>query len=170
MDAYSLHLQFNYFPVIGTFAGILMLALGLWRESDKLRKTGLWILIAVAVLILPVYVSGEITGAGYPIVAVKDLIGQHRLAALPGFILIETAGLAAIAALFLNNRRPAPARRLVWLVLAMTILGSAFLVRAALVGRQIKFGAPQVGIESNRDFFETATTKTTELGEKLWLV
>jgi hypothetical protein len=166
MDAYSLHLQLNYIPVVGTFAGALMLALGLWRQSEGLKKAGLWLCIAIALLILPVYVSGEITGASYPIVAVKDLIGQHRFAALPGFMLIETAGILAIAALFLNARRPEPARRLVWLVLAMTLLGSVFLVRAVLVGRQIKFGAPNAGIETNKIF---SATKTTEMGEKLWL-
>ncbi len=168
MDAYNLHLLLNYYPLIGAFAGGLFLILGLWRKSDKLKRIGLWIIVAVAVLVFPVYVSGEITGKAYPIAGRMDVLKSHRLSALGSFGSVVVAGLAAAAALFLIGRKPDKARWFVLIALVVAVVGGVFLARTALIGRQIKWTTGHV--RDSKNSFRTVNKNQSEMGEKLWLV
>ena len=59
MNGAHLHLVLNHFPVIGLIFCLAMLMAGILRKSEELTRTGMVILIAVAVIAIPVYLTGE---------------------------------------------------------------------------------------------------------------
>ncbi len=168
MDAYGLHLMLNYVPLAVTAIGVAMLAIGLWKASETTKKIGLLVLITAAVVILPVYVTGEITGAAYPVAAAKELVGRHRSSALPAFLLTAVSGIAAVFAVIFATRRPDWRKWLLIVALLAGVLALLFLARTVLAGRQIKFG----GVQTRLDRVERSTEVTnqkSERGNKLWL-
>ncbi len=59
MDGAHLHLVLNHFPIIGTLVGLGVLAYGLFINNLPVKKTGLGVLIFMAILALPAYFTGE---------------------------------------------------------------------------------------------------------------
>ena len=59
MEGAHLHLLLNHFPIIGTLIGIGVLAYGLFINNLSVKKVGLGIFVAMAILALPAYFSGE---------------------------------------------------------------------------------------------------------------
>jgi len=89
-----LHLVMNHVPTIGSVAALGVLLLGYVRRNEHLKHVGLEVLFIVALLTLPVYVSGV---AGYfeiknrPDVSV-DAVKIHQDVALFGFGWMMMAG------------------------------------------------------------------------------
>jgi uncharacterized membrane protein len=152
MDAYKLHLLLNHYPMFGIIVGILLLLLGLWRKSDKVKRISLWIFLVSAVLTFPVYVSGEITGSGMTEGIFGDLIKQHKNSALIAFGLIEATGIAALIGLILLYRRPQQAKWMVLMVLVLSLASSVIITRTTLMGRNIKWGLPDSGTKPQTGF------------------
>jgi uncharacterized membrane protein len=142
MDALQVHTLLNHYPMIGSIIGMILLIIGLWRKNEKAKRVSLWIFCLVALLILPIYATGEIAGAnnGMTIGTAADLIKQHRATALIAFALIEATGIAAFFGLILLSRSPSRARWTVILVLVLSIASTLIVTRTTLMGRQIKFG------------------------------
>lgn len=138
MDADRLHLLLNYYPMIGSIIGTLLLIIGLWRKSDKAKRISLWIFLAVAMLAFPVYVSGEINGKEMLSGMFGDAIKQHQAAGQTAFMLIEVAGIGALIGLILSYRKPEYARWFVILVLLLSTVSVFFVTKATLAGRSIK--------------------------------
>ena len=53
-----LHLIMNHVPTVGSVAALGLLLLGYARRNEQLKHVGLEVLFVIAVLTLPVYVSG----------------------------------------------------------------------------------------------------------------
>src|SRR5262245_13406751 len=106
-----LHLVINHVPTIGSVAALGILLLGYARRNEHLKHVGLEVLFIVALLTLPVYVSGA---AGYfeiretPGVSI-DSMRLHQDVALFGFIWMMITGFVAWAALWTWRRRGRPA-------------------------------------------------------------
>jgi hypothetical protein len=135
-----LHLILNHVPTVGSAAALGLLILGYARRNDHLKHVGLELLFVIAVLTLPVYVSG--VAAHRELKAVKevsdDAIRVHQDAALIGFTVMEFAGFAAWIALWQWRRRGAAARGLVPLATALLIASLAVMGAAANVGGEIR--------------------------------
>ena len=58
MNLAHLHLVINHVPTIGSVAALGVLLLGYVRRNDHLKHVGLEVLFIVALLTLPVYVTG----------------------------------------------------------------------------------------------------------------
>ena len=132
MNLAHLHLVMNHVPTIGSVAALGILLLGYVRRNDHLKHVGLEVLFIVALLTLPVYVSGA---AGYfeirnrPEISV-DAVKTHQDVALFGFGWMMIAGFVAWAALWTWRRHGRPGRGLVpaatlLLVVAFIVMGSA---------------------------------------------
>jgi uncharacterized membrane protein len=139
MDATQVHTSLNYFPIIGVFVGMILLAYGFWRKSNTASRISLMLLCLTAVIAFGVFGSGEVAGKGAELMAgpVWENIAAHKASALPAFAAIELTGILALIGLILIFRRSTVAR---WNVVAVLILSLAALgltARTTLLGRHI---------------------------------
>jgi hypothetical protein len=144
MTLSHLHLVMNHVPTVGAVAALGLLLLGFARRNDHLKHAGLEVLFVIALLTLPVYVSG--VAALYelrerPDISV-DAMRIHQDAALAGFVVAELAGFIAWIALWQWRRRgpstPLGASRAPHgMVIAATLL---LFVALAMMGRAANLG------------------------------
>ena len=102
MNLAHLHLVMNHIPTVGTVAALGLLLVAFVRRNEHLEHAGLEALFLIAVLTLPVYVSG--VAAHQEMRARTDISADavriHQDAALIGFVVMEFAGFAAWVALW----------------------------------------------------------------------
>jgi hypothetical protein len=139
---------------VGAVAALGLLLLGFVRRNDHLKHVGLEVLFVIALLTLPVYVSGvaahrelqarsEISDDA---VFSDDAVRVHHDAALIGFTVTELAGFVGWVALWRSRRRgpaiaPGESRQSTVLVAAATVLlvvALAVMGRAANIGGEIR--------------------------------
>jgi hypothetical protein len=140
MSLSHLHLIMNHVPTVGAAAALGLLLLGFARRNDHLKHAGLELLFVIAVLTLPVYVSG--VAALYelrqrPDISI-DAMRVHQDAALAGFAVTELAGFIAWIALWQWRRRGRPARGLMVSSTVLLLLALAIMGRAANLGGEIR--------------------------------
>jgi len=140
MNLSHLHLVMNHVPTIGAAAALGLLILGYARRNDHLKHAGLEVLFVIALLTLPVYVSG--VAALYelrerPDISV-DAMRIHQDAALAGFVVAELAGFIAWIALWQWRRRGRAAQGLVAAATVLLIVTLAIMGRAANLGGEIR--------------------------------
>jgi uncharacterized membrane protein len=59
MDLTHIHLLLNHFPIIGLIIGAGLFLLSLVTKSDDLKRTSLVILVGIALIAIPTYMSGN---------------------------------------------------------------------------------------------------------------
>ena len=59
MDQTHVHLVLTHFPIVGTIIGIGIMAYGVLAKNDAIKKTALIIFILMALLTIPVFLTGE---------------------------------------------------------------------------------------------------------------
>jgi uncharacterized membrane protein len=59
VSATHLHLVMNHLPILGIPFGIALLAAGVLRHSEELKKAALTTFALAAILLVPVYLTGE---------------------------------------------------------------------------------------------------------------
>lgn len=59
MNFAYLHLIMNHIPLIGIPVALLFLAHGLWKNNTATRRFALLVLVGLAAMVLPVYLTGE---------------------------------------------------------------------------------------------------------------
>ena len=101
MNAAHFHLMLNHIPVLGTIFGMALLALALWRKSEELKRVALGTFVIVALLAVPVYLTGEpAEEVIMPLPDVSDsIVEQHETAGTIAFSGIVALGVGAIAGL-----------------------------------------------------------------------
>jgi hypothetical protein len=135
-----LHLLMNHVPTIGGVTGLGLLLLALARRNDHLLRASLEIIFIVALLTLPVYLTGVaaegvLEGVEGVSVATMD---AHEDAALFGFVWMQITGLAAWLALWQSRRVPTLPRASVGAVLLLSVVTLAVMARAATLGGEIR--------------------------------
>jgi hypothetical protein len=140
-----LHLLLNHVPTVGTVVALGLLLLAFVRRNDHLKHAGLEVLFAIAVVTVPVYMTGvaahrELRG----VVGLSDsTIRAHQDAALWGLAAMELAGFVAWLALWQIRRRGQAARGMLPAVTVLLILSLAIMARAANLGGEIQH--PEIG-------------------------
>jgi uncharacterized membrane protein len=135
-----LHLLLNHVPTVGAVVALGLLLLALVRRDERLKHAGLEVLFAIAVLTLPVYLSGVAANQklrNQPGVS-DDAMRVHHDAALAGFTVTEFAGFVAWVALWQSRRRGRAARGLVPAVMLLSMVALALMARAATLGGEIR--------------------------------
>jgi putative effector of murein hydrolase LrgA (UPF0299 family) len=135
-----LHLVMNHVPTVGSVVALGLLLLAFARRNEHLKHAGLEALFLIAVLTLPVYVSG--VAAYYelrerPEVSI-DAVRVHQDAALVGFTVMEVAGFVAWVALWQWRRRGRAGRGLVSGATVLLVVALAVMGRAANLGGEIR--------------------------------
>jgi uncharacterized membrane protein len=97
-----LHLILNHLPVVGSFFAFLLLAWGYLRRSDDIKRAALGSAVAVALVTIPTYLTGEPAWEG-----IMDVPGDndafvlaHQRMAQFAFAACALAGLVALIALW----------------------------------------------------------------------
>jgi len=134
-----LHLLLNHVPTVGSIVALGLLLLALIRRDEGLTHAGLEVLFAIAVLTLPLYMTG--VGAHQKLRDRPDFSDYatrvHQDAALDAFTVTEFAGFIGWAALWQSRRRGRAARGLVGTATVLTIVSLALMARAANLGGAI---------------------------------
>jgi hypothetical protein len=135
-----LHLLLNHVPTVGSVVALGLLLLALVRRDEPLERAGLEVLFVIAVLTLPVYMSGVAahqTLRDRPELS-DDAMRVHQDAALAGFAVTEFAGFVAWIALWQSRRRGRAAPGLVPAVTLLSIVALVLMARAANLGGEIR--------------------------------
>lgn len=153
MDAVHLHLLLNHVPVLGTIFGFVLLAIGLIRRSDELQRAGLVTFIGVALVTIPVYISGTVAYESIEELledvdpAAEGFIDQHETAGLIGFVSTLVLGIVALVTLW-AWKRPELARWLVIASLVLAIVVGGVVGWTANIGGQIRHTEIRAGFQT----------------------
>lgn len=135
-----LHLLLNHVPTVGAIVALGLLIVAFIRRDEALKLVGLEVLFAIAVLTLPVYMSG--VGAFQKIRNQPDVsdtaIRLHQDVALYGFTWMEFAGFIGWVALWQARRHGRSARGLVPVTTGLLIVALVVMARAATIGGDIR--------------------------------
>ena len=145
-----IHLLLNHGPTIGFGIAMGLFIGALVSRSDDLKKAALTVLVVVALLTLPTYVTGNAAQESIqnlPGVS-KTLIETHEGAALAAFIFMEITGAVAWLALWQFHRRSRITTRTLGTVLVLAVVTMGLVARAANVGGEIRHTEIQLAAES----------------------
>lgn len=145
-----IHLLLNHVPTIGFGIAMGLLIGALVSRSDDLKKAALTVLVAVALLTLPTYLTGnaaEESIRNLPGVS-RTLIATHEGAALVAFIFMEITGAVAWLALWQFHRRSRMTTRTLGTVLVLAVITMGLVTRAANVGGEIRHTEIQLAVET----------------------
>jgi hypothetical protein len=135
-----LHLLLNHVPTVGAVVALGLLIVAFVRRDEPLKLAGLEVLFAIAVLTLPVYISGVAAHQklkNQPGIS-DDAMRVHQDAALDGFMVTEFAGFVAWIALWQSRRRGRATPGLVPAATVLAILALVIMGRAATLGGDIR--------------------------------
>lgn len=140
MTLTHLHLVMNHVPTVGSVAALGLLLLAFARRNESLKHVGLEVVYVIALLTLPVYVSG--VAAYYevresPGMSV-DALRIHQDAALIAFTVMELAGFIAWVALWQWRRRGRAAQGLIVGTTVLLVVALAVMGRAATLGGELR--------------------------------
>lgn len=139
LNAAHLHLVLNHVPTLGTAVALALLLLALIRRHEVLVHVGLEVLFVIALVTMPVYVTGAAayanlrSGAEFSDIAAR----MHQDTALTGFVVTEFAGFVAWVALWQSRRTGQAGRGLVAAATLLSVLALAIMGRAATLGGEI---------------------------------
>ncbi len=139
MNWAHIHLMINHFPVIGMIFAVLLLVYALMKKSEELTKAALGAFVLIALMTIPVYLTGE---AAEDIVkklsdVTETLIGRHEEAASVALTLMMVAGISSLAGLFLCRSRPLP-KWFTFVILVLAFVTSSVMGLTANLGGQVR--------------------------------
>ena len=155
MDLAHIHLLLNHFPVIGSIIGGGLFLLSLITKSNDLKRASLVVLLGVALISIPTYLSGN--GAQDAIKSMpgvsKSLIEAHEGAALVAVGFMEVTGAFAWLGLWQFRRLARVPSWNLGVILILTLVTLGLMARASNIGGEIRHAEIRAGQE-------TATTET----------
>jgi hypothetical protein len=166
LDATHLHLVLTHAPIVGIPIGLLLVILARWRDSRDLQLAAGLLLLATALLTVPLYTTGEPAEeriesiAGAP----ESLVDRHEDAAATALVLTELAGLFGVGLLTALLLRRGIARRLLDAAALACVAAAVSVTWTATLGGQIRHSeirsGATAGAAASGD--ETATTGSEE--------
>ena len=120
-----LHLMLNHTPLLGALAAALLLVWGLIRRSPEVVRVGLIATVLVALLTIPVYLTGEPAEHRLRDLVPdidRDIADDHEERAETAFIAILVTGALAVIALWRGRATGDPGRGWTGLVCAALVI------------------------------------------------
>jgi hypothetical protein len=140
MDLTHIHLLLNHFPTIGYIIGGGLFLLSLITKSDDLKRASLVILLGIALIAIPTYMSGN--GAADAIKSLpgvsKSLIEIHEGAALVSMGFMLLTGAFAWLGLWQFRRLTHIPNWNLAVILVLTLVSLGLMVRASNLGGEIR--------------------------------
>jgi hypothetical protein len=140
MDLAHIHLLLNHFPTIGVIIGGGLFLLSLITHSDDLKRASLVVLLGIALLAIPTYMSGN--GAQPAVKSLpgvsKSLVEAHEGAALVGMVFMLATGAFAWLGLWQFRRLARVPKWNLALILVLTVVSLGLMTRASNMGGEIR--------------------------------
>jgi hypothetical protein len=138
MNLAHLHIVLNHVPTLGTALGLVLFAWSLLKKNTQLNKQSLQILVLMAMLALPTYLSGNaaqwlIQNQEVPVA----LIEEHENSAILTLFLMTITGTFAWFGLWQYRRFSRPGSLNTAIVLLLSVLTAAAIMRTANLGGKI---------------------------------
>jgi uncharacterized membrane protein len=149
MDLTHLHLLLNHVPTVGTMIGVGLLLLGWAARRDHVKEVSLVLLLGVALVTVPTYVTGnaaaekicKMSGPNTPCqdpTVVRAFIEAHEGAAFPAVLMMELVGAFAWLGLWQYRRsRHVPGWNTA-VILILSVVTFAAIARTADLGGDIR--------------------------------
>ena len=171
MDFPHLHLLLNHFPTVGMIIGGGLFLLSLIGKSDDLKRASLIILLAIALIAIPTYMSGN--GAQDAIKALpgvsKSLMETHEGAALEAMLFMEVTGALAWLGLWQLRRLSHIPRWNLACILVLTLVTFGLMARAANIGGEIRHAEIRAGQETVTPEGDLARRVGMVVTDKQWM-
>ena len=140
MDLTHIHLLLNHFPTIGYIIGGGLFVLSLVAKSDHLKLASLVILLGIALIAIPTYMSGN--GAADAIKTLpgisKSMIETHEGAALVAIAFMLLTGAFAWLGLWQFRRLARIPKWNLAVILVLTLVSFGLMARASNLGGEIR--------------------------------
>ena len=170
MNFAHLHLMLNHFPIIGTVVGFALVLVSRRTKRDELNQAGLAALFIMALLTLPIFVTGAFAEGAVNNPEASTLLEKHKDAALLAFVFMEITGILAWLGLWQSRRFSRPARWNVSSVLFLSVVTLVLMMRTGTIGTGIRH--PEVRSHEETTASEGADSWTHSVAsvmhEKLW--
>jgi hypothetical protein len=106
MDFAHAHLFSNHFPVIGSIITFAFFVYSVFRKRDDLIRLALWFFVIIALLVIPVYLTG---GPAEELIEnlpgmTEEITERHESAALISLIIIDVIGVASLIAIVVYGK------------------------------------------------------------------
>lgn len=140
MTLAHVHLLLNHFPIIGAVIALAMLVIALLAKSDHLKQASLLVLLGIAMLAFPTYLSGSAAAdqiRSLPGVS-RHLIEAHQDSALLAFIFMEMAGGFAWLGLWQYRRLARVPRWNLTLILLLSVITVLLMSTVGNTGGEIR--------------------------------
>lgn len=162
MDPLYLHLVLNHFPVIGTLVGIGLLLLGFISRSDAVKRASLAVVVAMAVMTVPVYLTGEPASERVENAAgvSQALIEEHEDAAKFAIAAMGIAGFVSLIALAIAFRSSKYANFGFAAAFAVSLVAFGLVARTASLGGQIRHTEIRAGTTPANNQTESQQNET----------
>jgi len=140
MDNTHLHLMLTHVPIVGMIIGTIMLIFGLIRKSEQLKEFSLALLVIMALVTIPVFLTGEPAEetveniAGIPEVVIEE---HEESAEIAIWIMMAAGALSLISLVTMKMNIPASSM-IVKISLAVCLLATGSMARTGYLGGQIR--------------------------------
>lgn len=139
MNAAHLHLAINHLPVVGSLFALILVVMAMLRKNAALTKLSLEAIVFVALLTLPVYLTGEpaeeqvehLSGTA------TSIIEAHESSANLATTAAAVLGVFALGNLIGFRKREIP-RWVLVICLALSLLSTGLMAYTANLGGQIR--------------------------------
>ena len=140
MDATHLHLILTHFPIVGTLIGIGILTYGQFAKNDDLKKVALVTFVFMAILTIPVFLSGEEAEETVEhIVGVSEqLIENHEELAEKAIWLMGLLGVLSIINFFVILKKLSFAKTLSLITLLVSLGTFGLFAKVGSSGGEIR--------------------------------
>ncbi len=153
MNATHLHLILTHFPIVGTIIGIGILIYGLFLKKLEIQKVALATFILMALLTIPVFLTGEEAGETVENIAAisEQLIENHEELAEKAIWLMGLLGLLSIISLFAIFKKLSFAKTITLVTLIVSLVTFGVFAQVGNLGGQIRHSEIRTGSTINQD-------------------
>jgi uncharacterized membrane protein len=147
MNATHLHLILTHFPIVGTLIGVGILAYGLYSNNIHTQKVALVTFIAMAILTIPVFLSGEEAEETVEHIAgiSERLIENHEELAEIAIWVMAVLGMLSLINLLVIIKELPFAKQVGLVIFIVSLITFGFFAKVGSTGGEIRHSEIRVG-------------------------
>ena len=147
MNGAQIHLWLNHTPIFGVLIGLLILLFAVYKKSEELKRAGLGLFLATALIAIPTYLTGEPAEEVVETLpgVEASFIEAHEEWALAALIAVEVLGLAALAGLLFSRKPGRYSTMAIRGCVILAILAFGIVAWTAHLGGQIRHPETRAG-------------------------
>ena len=140
MDATHFHLLLTHFPIVGTIIGIGILAYGQYSKNDSIKKTALVVFLLMAILTIPVFLTGEEAEETVEHLAgvSENSIETHEELAEKVIWLMGLLGAMSLVSFYAITKKLPLSNKLTLVTLVVSLVTFGLFARVGYLGGQIR--------------------------------